>query len=111
MWLNVQRCRSSDRLSRVSLEYINNLTDRHMENTWLVHGNGKSAFVWHVQYFGERHGFGRLKPVLLIVLGVRRGVNHVESVCISCVSAGITLRLVKDTAVDENEITLGSGVQ
>lgn len=93
------------------MEYINDLTNGHMKNIWLVHGDGKSAFVWYVQYFGERHGFGRLKPVLLIVLGVRGGVNHVESVCISCVSAGITLGLVKDTTVDENEIALASGVQ
>jgi hypothetical protein len=35
----------------------------------------------------------------------------VESVCKSCVSAGITLGLVEDTAVDEDQITLASGVQ
>lgn len=76
-----------------------------------MHGDGKSAFIRYVQYSGERHGFGGLKPVLLIVLGVRGRVNHVESVCKSCVSAGITLGLVEDTAVDEDQITLASGVQ
>jgi hypothetical protein len=83
----------------------------HMKDIWLVHGDGKSAFIWHVQHSGERHSFGRLKPVLLVVLGIRGRVNHVESVRISCVSTSITLGLVEDTAVDEDEITLASGIQ
>jgi hypothetical protein len=76
-----------------------------------VYGDGKCAFIWYIQYSGERHSFGRLKPVLLIILGVRGRVDHVEGVCISCVSTGITLGLVKDTAVDDDEITLVSCVQ
>lgn len=61
--------------------------------------------IRYVQDSGERHSISRLKPVLLIIFNVRGRVNHVESICKSRVRTRITLRLVKDTAVDEDEIT------
>lgn len=70
-----------------------------------MYSGGKSNFIWYVQDSGERHGISRLKPVLLVVFDVRGRVNHVESICKSRVRTSITLRLVKDAAVDEDEIT------
>lgn len=79
-----------DSMSATEFLVHNNLLNRQIF-IWLMYSSGKSTSIWYVQDSGERHCFSRLKPVLLVVFDVRGGVNHVESICKSCMSTSITL--------------------
>jgi len=98
-------------LSRVDLACLNYKWAYVCKEHYLVRSDGKSAFIRYIQYSGERHGFSGLKPVLLIVFGIRGRVDHVERVRKSCARTGITLGFVKDATMDEDEITFASVVQ
>jgi hypothetical protein len=50
----------------------------------------------------ERHRLGGLKPVLLVILGVRRRFNHVEGIGESGIGTRVAFRFVKDRAMNKN---------
>ena len=51
-------------------------------------------------------GLGRgLQPILRVIFGMRRGLDHVEGVCVASVGAGVALRLVQHAPVDKDQVT------
>ena len=64
--------------------------------------------VGSVEDMWERRFRSRLQPVLLVILGVRRRIDHVESIRVARFGAGVAPRLVKHAAMDKNQVAYPS---